>query len=122
MKSLEEELSSTREKLAGVMMQLKEKELIISNKEAAMLNLQKDEYQRIVTYEQVENKDDENSVNKLALKVSKVMISITFFYYFLKFNLTKHLQFQYKKELFKNQVIGFFFLFSKFTIRIENMI
>lgn len=100
-KSLEEELSSTRDKLAGIMMQLKEKELIISNKETAMLNLQKDGYQRIVTYEQAENKNDENSVNKLALKVSKVMISFMFFI-FLKLNLTKYLLFQYKKESFKN--------------------
>lgn len=52
-------------------MELKEKELILSNKEKEILNLQKVAFEHGITSsnEQSANNDDENSIKKLALKV-----------------------------------------------------
>ena len=66
------ELSDMRDRLANLTMELREKELVISNKEREIITLKQTIHQSENTdIVKNTNYDDENSINKLALKVSR---------------------------------------------------
>lgn len=67
---MDDDLRKTRDQLTSLMMDLKEKEMIISTKEKEILNLQRIDYERGNVDEPDENSErDEQSIKKLALKV-----------------------------------------------------
>ncbi|XP_065202598.1 centrosomal protein of 290 kDa-like isoform X2 [Planococcus citri] len=70
LKSMDDDLRKTRDQLASLMMELKEKESIISVKEKEILSLQKTNNERENFDEHDSSEADGNSIKKLALKTT----------------------------------------------------
>ena len=66
---MDDDLRKARDQLASLMMQLKEKEMVISTKEKEILNLQRSNYERGNIDEVDQSETDGSSIKKLALKV-----------------------------------------------------
>ena len=69
LQAAKDELRTVKERVTDLAFELKEKELVISNKEKEILHLKRNAREE-AQIDKVVNYDDENSINKLALKVN----------------------------------------------------